>query len=299
MSDLPPAENIVIRADDGQALAGMLYRPALNNEAIPKAPVLVAGALGIEQRYYSAFCNWLAQRGHLVMSFDLRGMGASLPAGGSVRDVQADMLLWARVDFAAAVRTLCELSGQAQIAVVGHSLGAQHAGMGLPQTQKQIRQVIAVASGMACWRDWQTPSRRAAPWMLYLAGPLLTPLFGYFPGKRIGMVGNLPKGVMQQFSRWCKHPQFAWGAEPEKVLPSLAGASYPIHAISFTDDEAMTEACTRQLLAAHSNAQCSLEIIQPSDVGVKRIGHIGAFRREMASSLWPLIIHRINQLSQK
>jgi predicted alpha/beta hydrolase len=293
MSDHQATESIVIRAHDGQELAGMLYRPALKNEAMSKSPVLVAGALGIEQRYYSAFCHWLAERGHLVMSFDLRGIGASLLAGQSLRDVHADMLLWARVDFAAAVQELCERSGAEQVTVVGHSLGAQHAGMAFEETQVRVGKVVSVAAGSGYWRDWQTPSRRAAPWMFYMAGPLLTPLFGYFPGKRIGMVGNLPAGVMRQFSRWCKHPEFAWGAEPELVLSSLARARYPIHAFSFTDDDAMTEACTRKLFAAHQNAGCVVERISPADVGVKRIGHTGAFRREMAQSLWPLIASRI------
>ena len=223
------------------------------------------------------------------MSFDLRGIGASLPKGQSLRDVEATMLSWARVDFAAAVDALCARTGEKQISVIGNSLGAQHAGMGNLATQQKIRKIVSVAAGAGYWRDWAKPSRRAAPLMFYLAGPLLTPLFGYFPGKRLGMVGNLPQGVMQQFSRWCRHPQFAWGAEPDLLVPSLQSASYPIHAVSFTDDEAMTEACTRKLFAAHPNAPATIQVINPKEVGVKRIGHLGAFRQELQTALWPHI----------
>ena len=123
--------------------------------------------------------------------------------------------------------------------------------------------------------------------MLHLAGPLLTPVWGYFPGKRLGMVGDLPAGVMRQWSRWCRHPQFAWGAEPDKLRGVLQAARYPIHALSFADDEAMTLDCTRKLLAATPHAASTLEVIDPASMGVQRIGHIGAFRKEMEQQLWP------------
>jgi predicted alpha/beta hydrolase len=31
--------------------------------------VLISGGLGIPQRFYAPFASWLAQRGHLVMTF--------------------------------------------------------------------------------------------------------------------------------------------------------------------------------------------------------------------------------------
>ena len=43
----------------------------------------------------------------------------------------------------------------------------------------------------------------------------------------------------------------------------------------------MTEACTRQLFAAHPNAKCTMQVIPPNQMGVKRIGHSGAFKRDM------------------
>jgi predicted alpha/beta hydrolase len=287
MNEAIQTQTIDVIASDGQVLVAKLYgsaQPVSNPYS-----VLVAGALGIEQRYYAAFCAWLAGRGHAVMSFDLRGIGASLPTGQSLRDVQASMLSWARVDFTAAVESLCNLAGTDQVLLLGHSLGAQHPGMSVPSTQKRIRKLVSVASGSGYWRDWKASSRRAAPLMFYAAGPVLTPLFGYFPGKRLGMVGNLPRGVMAQFSHWCRHPEFAWGAEPQEVLPSLRSATYPIHAVSFSDDETMTETCTRQLFAAHPNAPCHIEVISPQQMGVARVGHIGAFRPQMQERLWPYL----------
>lgn len=288
----PQAQALHFAAADGTPLAGTLFEP----RGVPKSSVLVAGGLGIAQRFYAPFAGFLAAQGHRVLTFDLRGMGASrLPEHRhSLRGLQADMLTWARQDFAAAVDLLAAKSADGRVDLIGHSLGMHHAAMTVEPAQARIAVAVSVAAGSGYWRDWAPPSRRKAPLMLHLAAPLLTPLWGYFPGKRLRMVGDLPAQAMRQWSRWCRHPEFAWGAEPELVLPSLRSARYPIHAFSFTDDEAMTQRCTRQLLAAMPHAPSHLHIVSPRDLGLAAIGHVGAFRPTAAATLWPLIASHLS-----
>jgi predicted alpha/beta hydrolase len=254
-----------------------------------RCPVLVSGGLGITQRFYAPFATWLAARGYRVMTFDLRGMGLSRPTGQgrSLRGVDADMLTWARQDFAAAVQALSDRCGGEPVALIGHSLGLHHAAMTDAATQVRLRVAVSVAAGSGYWRDWAAPTRRKAPLMLHLAGPLLTPLLGYFPGRRLGMVGNLPGPAARQWMRWCRHPEFAWGAQPELVMDSLLSARFLIQAFSFTDDDAMTEVCTRKLLAAMPNAPAVVQVVSPADVGMQAIGHVGAFRQSAEPLLWP------------
>lgn len=280
-------EPVVLRTADGTDLQGVVYAP----QGSRRRAVLVAGGLCIPQRFYAPFATWLAQRGHLVLSFDLRGMGASRRPEHrhSLRGLDADMLTWARQDFPAAVQALSDRAGGEPVALIGHSLGAHHAAMTDAATQERIDTVVSVAAGSGYWRDWAAPSRRLAPLMLHLAAPLLTPLLGYFPGKALRMVGDLPGPAMRQWTRWCRHPGFAWGAEPQQVLPSLQSARFRIEAFSFTDDDAMTENCTRKLLEAMPHARSRLQVIQPADVGLPAIGHVGAFRREASQALWPLL----------
>jgi predicted alpha/beta hydrolase len=255
---------------------------------LARGPVLVAGGLGIPQRFYAPFATWLAARGYRVMTFDLRGMGLSRPPGvRSLRGLDADMLTWARQDFSAAVCALSDRCGGQPIALLGHSLGMHHAAMTEADTQARLRVAVCVAAGAGYWRDWAAPSRRVAPLMLHLAGPLLTPLLGYFPGRRLRMVGDLPGPAARQWMRWCRHPEFAWGAEPELLRDSLRSARFPIQAFSFTDDDAMTEACTRKLLAAMPHAPAVVHVLSPGDVGMQNIGHVGAFRPAAEALLWP------------
>jgi predicted alpha/beta hydrolase len=279
-------EPVELRTADGTNLQGVLYRPTGQH----RRAVLVAGGLGIPQRFYAPFATWLAQRGHLVMTFDLRGMGASRRPEHrrSLRGLDADMLTWARQDFPAAVRAVSAIANGDSIVVIGHSLGAHHAAMTDAETQARIDTVVSVAAGSGYWRNWATPSRRLAPLMLHLAAPLLTPLLGYFPGKALRMVGDLPGPAMRQWTRWCRHPDFAWGAEPDLVRPSLQSARFRIEGFSFTDDDAMTENCTRKLLAAMPNALSNLHMIEPQALGLPAIGHVGAFRPQASQTLWPL-----------
>jgi predicted alpha/beta hydrolase len=142
LNDLRP---LTLHAADGTALAGVLYE-ATGQTSSPA--VLVAGALGVGQRYYAPFCSWLAAQGHTVMSFDPRGIGASLAQrpGGSLKGLGGDLLTWARQDFAGAVRRLSSHTG-GPVTVLGHSLGAHHAAMSDVATQARITRLVAVAAG--------------------------------------------------------------------------------------------------------------------------------------------------------
>jgi len=122
-------------------------------------------------------------------------------------------------------------------------------------------------------------------WSLVLV-PLLVRLCGYFPGRRLRIVGDLPAGVMRQWRRWCVNPRYAFGAEGEEARGSFAAVTAPIVSLAFTDDEIISARNTESLLGFYANAPRTLIQISPADVGVERIGHFGFFRAEFAELLW-------------
>lgn len=287
-------QSIKFHTTNNTELAGIVFKP----DSDIRSAVLIAGGLCIPQRFYKAFATWLAQRGHLVMTFDVQGVGLSRSHKNkqSLRHLDANMLTWAREDFPAAVDTLLNTVNGRRITLIGHSLGAHHAAMTHSETQARINNLISVAAGSGYWRDWATPSRVRAPLMLHIAAPMLIPLFGYFPGKSLGMVGDIPGPAMRQWIKWCRHPEFAWGADPEQVMPNLRSATFRIKAFSFTDDEAMTEQCTRKLLNATPNAPSTLVLVNPLDVGMTNIGHTGAFRQHAEHRLWEMFESEVDVL---
>lgn len=89
-----------------------------------------------------------------------------------------------------------------------------------------------------------------------------------------------------QWIRWCRNPDFSWGADPETVGAGYRRVNFPIRALSLKDDEAMILNCTRKRLAAYANAPVSIEVIDPASLGLDRVVHIGFFRQKASASLW-------------
>lgn len=281
--------------EDGISLALDLYEPAC-----PKQCVIMAGALAVPKSYYAKFARWLCERGFAVVTFDLRGMGDSRPEAHlrSLRGFEADCKVWAERDFEAVVLWCRNHFSRLPIHVVGHSQGAHHPGMTSPRAQSVLSGMVAIGSGAGYWRDWAWRSRLIAPVLFYCIGPLLVRMYGYFPGAKLGLVGDLPKGVMQQWSLWCRNPDFSWGVEPQTIGIGYKRVKFPIHAFSLTDDEAMTAACTRKLLDAYANAPSQMEIIDPQALGIDAVGHLGFFRERFANSLWPQVLNRLESFEQ-
>lgn len=274
-------QTIELRTDDGVTISASRYDPV----AAPKAAVLIAGAMGVKQDYYAPFAQWLAAQGYQVLSFDYRGTGASRPATAqhSLRGFKADLFDWAR-DFDSAIEALANAAPGVPLYVVGHSLGAQLPG--LLRHKDRIAGLVSVAAGSGYWRDNAPQLKRIVLYFWHVLVPVATALFGYFPGRRLGKVGDLPRGVILQWRRWCMNPRYHVGAEGPAVREAFAGARFPVVAWSMTDDELMTERGTQVLIDCYENAPRELQRIAPGDVGAKRIGHFGFFRPQFEATLW-------------
>ena len=290
MSDPTPFRTIAVPTADGFTLGGRLY----GDPAAARAGVLIAPAMGVAQAYYSDFAAWLAGQGYAVLSFDYRGMGASRPAAyeRSLRGFAADVVTWAERDAGAAVERLereLAASGAAsrRIHWLGHSLGGQIVGL-LPDTSR-LGAVVTVASGSGYWRENARRLRRSVWALWYLIAPLAVTLAGYFPGRRLRKVGDLPAGVMAQWRRWCLSPDYMMGEGGAPLRARYAQVRNPILSLSFTDDEFMSARNIESLHAFYAGAAREMRRIAPQEIGVAAIGHFGFFRSRFASSLWPQV----------
>jgi predicted alpha/beta hydrolase len=262
-------------------------------DSAPRAAVLLPAAMGVTQKYYANYAAWLAAQGFLAATFDYRGMGASIPP--KVRDSEVAITDWAEGDCAAMIDALKAKLPDRPLFVVGHSLGGQLIGM-IPN-RRNIDGVVLVGSGSGFWRDTSPPTRRASIVMFYFLSPVMTAIFGYFPGKPLRAVGNLPRGVIGQWRRWCLHPEYLIGVEGESVRANYAAVSKPMFSLSFTDDEMMSARCTETLHRFYAGARIETKRIAPSEIGVRRIGHFGFFRDQFATTLWPLTSKWMEQRS--
>ena len=253
------------------------------------ASIVIGSAMGVKQDFYAVFAQWLAQQGYRVTTFDYRGVGESvtgLPAG-ELKGFQADLSDWAR-DYEAVVDHAKAALPDAPLYLLGHSLGAQLPG--LFRQPGQVDGLVSVAAGSGYWRDNAPRLRRTILYFWYFLVPLATRLCGYFPGRRLRKVGDLPAGVMLQWRRWCLDPRYSVGAEGAAAEQSYAEVQFPVLALSITDDELMTLRGTHNLINLYTNAPRRVERIAPLEVQARRIGHFGLFREQFRTTLWPRTI---------
>jgi predicted alpha/beta hydrolase len=269
-----------LELSSGEFIAAQLYRPA----GTARAAVIVPCAMGVAQRYYSRFAQWLAEQGYFAITFDYRGVGSSAPV--SLRGLDVDLFGWAQLDCAAVIDYAKKLVPDAPLFWIGHSLGGQL--LGLIPNRDKIDRVMTVATGSGYWLQNSWPTKRVVWWLWFVVVPITLRLVGYFPGKRLRKVGNLPKNVMAQWRRWCLSREYVVGAEGAHIRAAYAAVRIPIVSISFTDDEMMSAEGVRSLHALYSSAPIEYRRIAPRDLGVPHIGHFGFFRPQFEPTLWAM-----------
>ncbi|GAA2114386.1 hypothetical protein [Nocardioides bigeumensis] len=268
-------EPVGIVADDGRLLRGTRFRP----ESAPVGYVLVAPAMATPARFYRQFASWLASERQLaVLTFEYRGTTADASA---LRRENADLLTWA-ADAAAALEHLdAERRSEnpaGAITWIGHSFGGQILGF---VRHDLLNAAILVATGHGYFHHNPPHLRRRAPLLWRLVVPLTTRVSGYFPGRRLGILGDLPSRVARQWGRWCMHPDY-WGADVQDITQRHALVTHPVTLISLTDDALVTPSGPKALAAQLLNAPVTHARVHPSHFGVRTIGHHGLFRASMA-----------------
>lgn len=271
---------VAFAARDGYTLAAYRFDP----EGPVKGHVIIAAAMAVPQSFYAAFARHLATRGYTAWTFDYRGIGESLT--GSLREVKADLSDWLSKDFDALLQQVSDISPQRPVFVVGHSFGGQVAPL-LP-SRARLAGLINIAVGSGSTRHVNPRLRRSAPLMWHVLAPLLCPVFGYFPGARLGVIGNLPTGAMFQWRRWCLTPDYLLTGEPG-AREAYASAEYPVLALTFADDEMLQENGSRLIHGAYRQGQVDYRILEPDQHGLPRIGHFGFFKPQSETALWPLV----------
>lgn len=279
---------VKLTAHDGHELAGHCFEPI----GSPKGSIVIAAAMAVPQTFYTPFAQYLASNGYAVWTFDYRGTGKSLP--GSMRGAKADLTDWFARDYDAVLNVAADAHPGKPVFAVGHSFGGQCAPL-LP-SRDRLAGLINIAVGSGSGRHLVTKVRRSAPLMWHLLAPVLCPLFGYFPGERIGVVGNVPTGAMFQWRRWCLTPDYILSGEPG-ARQAYASATFPVLGLTFADDELLREEGSRMLHDAFANRPADYRFITPAQVGLQRVGHFGFFKPQSETALWPLVTKWIEEKS--
>lgn len=280
-----PFERHEVPVEGDASIVARLFRPATGGPA-HRGTVLLVPAMGAPQTYYAPLAGWLAGEGFVAVTFDYRGIGLSRPEAyrRSLRGFEMHLLDWARGDCRAMIEFARTSAPGLPLTWLGHSLGGQI--LPFVPNRQAVDRMVTVAAGSGYWRENAPALRRFAGLLWFGIVPAALALWGYFPGKRLRMVGDLPRGVMADWRRWCLDAEYAVGAEGEAARQIYAETDLPIVSLSFTDDEFMSEQNTASLHGFYVNAPRTMRRWAPAELGLRRVGHFGFFRAEMAEPLW-------------
>jgi predicted alpha/beta hydrolase len=267
---------VSLRAADGYALTAIRYAP----DGAARGHIVVAGAIGVPQRFYRRFAQFAAGAGYATLTFDYRGIARSAPP--TLRGFRADCLDWGRLDLAAAVDAMSKPG--VPLYVAGHSFGGQAFGM-LPNHHR-VNAVFAFGTG-AGWHGWMPPLERVRVLALWhIVGPLLTRWKGYLPWRLLAMGEDLPLEAYRQWKRWCRYPNYLCGdPSMQRVACRYARVRTPMLAANAIDDRWSPPASRDAFMAGYRNAAWETHDIDPAHLGLPALGHMGYFR-EHALPLW-------------
>ena len=257
-----------IVTDAGHSVVLKVFRSQLKPV---KGICVIAAATGVAQHLYQDFAVWLTGLGFHVVTFDYDGIGSSIDR--HVKHCNSDLLGWANNDCPAVLNFVDTHFRGLECIWIGHSVGGHMLGM-MPNTGP-VSRAITVATGTGTWWYNSPPTKRVAWFLWYFLVPLTVPTLGYFPGDKLNIMCNLPKGVMMQWRRWCLKEGYAVEKEGQWLKDRFANVNLPISAIAFSDDEMMSLKNIDMLHGQFSGANITRQTVAPKDVGHKRIGHIG------------------------
>ncbi len=273
------SEPVVLQCRDGYVLAGQLWTPS----AAVRGSVIISSATGVLARYYARYAAFLCEHGYRVLTYDYRGIGGSRPA--SLRGAEIIWRDWGDLDFDAAVRWMRQEDPVGSLIAVGHSIGGFLPGFAAAAVE--VDRFLSVGAQYAYWRDY-APGQRLqmfARWHLFM--PVVTALCGYFPGRRLGWLEDLPAGVAREWAfRQARLDHSYPVQERDEMIRRFAAVRAPILAVSMSDDEYGTPPAIARGLSYYRNAPREHVRLTPQALGQTRVGHFDLFRDRYRESFW-------------
>lgn len=277
--------DVTIVCADGYRLTARHLAPA--RAADVQGGVVIAPATGVPARYYGRYAQHLAARGLHVLVPDYRGIGRSAPPGGAggLRRLRVRWHEWGSLDLDACIAWMWErMPPHARLSLVGHSFGGVAAAF-TPHS-RHLDRMLLVGAQRGYWRDYARGRRLGLIWRWHVVMPILTLVFGCFPGRRLRWLEDLPRGVALDW---------AWGrADYAKTIgdaaPALLGHAAEITAdvlvVNPTDDPFATTAAVRRTLSLLPNARTCEWRVAPAELHTAHIGHFGLFHQRFAQTFW-------------
>ena len=282
--------DFIITCADGYALSATLWLPEKDTGSI----IQFHNGTGIPATLYHNFWTQLVEQGHIVISFDYRGMGRSLH--GPLAQSEARLTDWAYQDMTAVFEWVRENYPHHFKVLMGHSMGGQL--LGMMENARYADLLVMIAASTGYWKDMFPPFKwfTALSWNLLV--PLTNAIWGYAKASLFGRGDDLPREVANQWKRWCTAPTyFEVGFEEELSRRYHDSLKTKLLSVRVSDDPIANDVTVEKMLTYYKWNDIERWRFTPESQGEKKLGHSGFFSRKMKKSFWePLVTYLDQQL---
>ena len=147
--------------------------------------------------------------------------------------------------------------------------------------------MLTVGAQYAYWRDYLACRKLGQVIKWHVAMPAITAFWGYFPGRRLGWIEDLPRGVVHSWSFAGRRvEQRLASSERQRVLDRFAAVTAPILAVSVSDDAFATHAAMTRALEYYTGAKATKVMLHPADLDRESVGHFDLFHARHEAGFW-------------
>ena len=253
-----------IKTTDGTVVPLQTY-PATGEK---RATFLMLPALGIAARFYRRLAKGLADNGIETILFEQRGHGES-PYRAKRGDVFGyDAFL--NNDIPAALDWVQARAGNKPVYLGGHSLGGHFSSILAGRRPGEFAGVVHLACGFPHHRLYEGASIKKIKTLCAIL-PVVTKLWGYFPGNRFGFGGREYRQVMLDWRDWALKGSYDYGAH-SGIEAEIASYTGRVLSLSFEGDFFASDAAIIYSHSRLANAQVTAKKLGPLEQG-KHLGH--------------------------
>jgi predicted alpha/beta hydrolase len=282
MTNQPTTEphKFTITARDGYEL-GATHFTSSTQSADSSGVIVFNCATATPQTFYYHCARFFAEQGYDVYTYDYRGIGRSAPE--SLRGFEAYVHTLAEQDIPAVLDWVHTKHPDQKLICIGHSVDGQLIGM--LDNYSLITKVVTCSAQNGYWKLEGGNQKYMVWFSMFVAFPLLSRLFGYFPWKRFAGGEDLPRETALEWASWCRNKNYLFDDPKLTNLDRYSEFKAPILAFCFSDDDWGTQEAVHSLMNHYTGAELEYRYMSPQDVNRRSIGHFGYFRRG-SESLW-------------
>ena len=266
------------------------FKASLENDQ--STILIINSATAVSQTIYHHFAEFLALAGFEVFTYDYRGIARSRPK--RLKGFAASFITWGKLDFPTVLKHAQNLFPKHRILVLGHSIGGTL--LGMTKDSHKLNGAITIGAQTAYYKDWgKGKINRYILWHMFL--PIVTQVFGYFPGKKLGLTEDVPKGVIDEWHARRKQESFIAQMQSSGIKSFYHEINFPLVSICVADDPIATLKAVSRLHNYFEQAPKELKQIWPSEYGVPSIGHFGFSSRKFENSIWPYLLSELRHIN--